>query len=69
VPDSQAISGLVQTAVQVRFLAASVQAGQATDAAFQGVFDEWDVYDSTILKNDPAAWQTMTDALTRCNKP
>lgn len=63
VPDAQATSGLVQTAVQMRFLAASVQAGEATDAAFQGVFDGWDVYDGTIQKNDPAAWQTMTEVL------
>ena len=64
VPDAQAISGLVQTAVQLRTLAASVQSGEATDAAFQGVFDEWDVYDGTIQKNDPPGWQTMTEALT-----
>ena len=64
VPDAQALSGLVQSAVQMRFLAASVGAGEATDAAFQGVFDGWDVYDGTIQKNDPAGWQTMTDALT-----
>jgi hypothetical protein len=64
VPDAQATSGLVQTAVQMRFLAASVQAGEATDAAFQGVLDSWDVYDGTIQKNDPAQWQTMNEALT-----
>ncbi len=64
VPDAQATSGLVQTAVQMRFLAASVKAGEATDAAFQGVFDGWNVYDGTVQKNDPASWQAMTDALT-----
>ena len=64
VPDGEAISGLLQTAVQLRFLSASVQAGEATDAAFQGVYDGWNVYDGTVQKNDPAAWQTMTEALT-----
>ncbi len=64
VPDGQATSALVQTALQMRFLAASVEAGEATDDAFQGVFDGWNVYDGTILRNDPTAWQAMTDALT-----
>ena len=64
VPDAQATSGLVQTAVEMKFLAASVKKGQATDESFQGVFTAWDVYDGTIQKRNPTAWQQMTDALT-----
>ena len=64
VPDSQTNASLVQTAVQMKFLAASVEKGQATPDAFQKVFADWDVYDGTIQKKDPKAWQTLTDALT-----
>ena len=63
-PASQANSALVQTAVQMKFLAAAVAKGQATPDAFLKVFADWDVYDGTIQKNNPTAWQSMTDALT-----
>jgi len=64
VPDAQATSGLVQTAVEMKFLAASVNKGEATDASFQGVFKAWDVYDGTIQKKNPTAWQQLSDAMT-----
>ena len=28
------------------------------------MFADWDVYDGTIQKKNPQAWQTLTDALT-----
>ncbi len=58
VPDSQAITSLVQTAVQMKFLAAALAKGQATPDAYQKVFADWDVYDGTIQKKNPQAWQT-----------
>jgi hypothetical protein len=64
VPDAQATSGLVNTSVQMKFLAATVAKGQATQQAWQGVFDAWNVYDGTIQKKDPASWQKLMDALT-----
>jgi hypothetical protein len=64
VPDSQAVSSLFQTAVQMKFLAAALREGQATPDAYQKVFTDWDVYDGTIQKKNPQAWQTMTGALT-----
>jgi hypothetical protein len=42
----------------------STREGPATPDAYQKVFTDWDVYDGTIQKKNPQAWQTMTDALT-----
>ena len=64
VPDAQTNTSLVQTAVQMKFLAAALDAGQATPDAYQKVFAAWDVYDGTIQKKNPQAWQMLTDALT-----